>query len=220
MLCKEQQLGFNFGEETHHKSLLSSRRISLPDADLEIYPEFFSDEESKVIFSSLRVETKWEQGSIVYFGTRHRLPRLTAWYGDPGARYTYSRIANAPHAWTTLLLEIKRKVELMSLSKFNSVLLNFYRSGADSVAWHQDNEPELGESPTIASVSFGATRPFQMRHKSRQDLRREDIMLSNGSLLIMRGSTQKYWEHQIPKTARPIGERINLTFRYIHHEEF
>lgn len=216
MPCKERQLGFSFGEEPNSQSSPYSRAIPLPDADLRIFPDFYSSEESDRFLASLRNEIKWEQGSIVYFGTRHNLPRMTAWYGDPGTRYTYSRISNDPHAWTPLLLEIKKKIELTIQSKFNSVLLNFYRSGSDSVSWHQDNEPELGKNPTIASLSFGEARPFQMKHKVRRDLERKDIILSNGSLLIMRGSTQELWEHQVPKTAKPIGERINLTFRYIY----
>jgi alkylated DNA repair dioxygenase AlkB len=144
------------------------------------------------------------------------LPRLTAWYGEGEAYYTYSNIAMRPRFWTPLLSHIKRKIEKVAQVEFNSVLLNLYRDGKDSVSWHQDNEPELGKEPVIGSVSFGSTRCFQFRHKLRKDLRRFDIALTHGSLLIMRGTTQQFWQHQIPKTHKPVGQRVNLTFRIIH----
>lgn len=119
-----------------------------------------------------------------------------------------------PEAWTPPHLEIKAAIERETGAVFNSVLLNLYRNGQDGVAWHSDDEPELGPEPVIASVSFGATRRFQLRHKTRKDLKHE-FALTHGSLLVMRGPTQQHWDHQVPKTARPVEPRINLTFRAI-----
>ena len=193
----------------------SSAKIVLPDADLQLFPHLFSRAEGDRLLASLVAETPWEQDSINYYGKRHPLPRLTCWFGDAGAKYTYSNIAKEPRTWTPLLSEIKQRVEAACQFEFNSVLLNLYRSGADTVSWHQDDEAELGDRPTIASLSFGGERVFQMRHTTRIDLARKDILLTHGSLLVMRGETQNFWKHQIPRTAKPVGERVNLTFRYI-----
>jgi alkylated DNA repair dioxygenase AlkB len=143
------------------------------------------------------------------------LPRLTAWYGDPGARYHYSGIVNEPRPWTSFLNTLRERVQTCTGHAFNSVLLNLYRSGADSLSWHQDNEPELGERPVIASLSVGQVRVFQLRHTWRREVDRLDIALAHGSLLLMQGGTQAQWQHRLPKTKRPVGARINLTFRHI-----
>jgi alkylated DNA repair dioxygenase AlkB len=188
----------------------------LPDADVALFSGCFGDEESTRILDRLLSETHWQQDYLTFYGKEIPLPRLTAWYGDRGSNYTYSHISMKPHPWTELLLTIKARVEAVSGAEYNSVLLNLYRCGADGVSWHQDNEPELGEDPVIASVSFGATRIFQMRHLIRKDVPRVDIPLFDGSLLVMRGSTQRFWKHQIPKTRKPVGARVNLTFRHIH----
>lgn len=211
-MVSARQLGLGFGSA---EGRVRSERIAIPDADLEFFPELFSRSEADRIFPLLLAETPWEQDSIAYYGKRHNLPRLTCWYGDAGAHYTYSKIAKEPRPWTGVLSDVKARVEAAAEFQFNSVLLNLYRSGGDAVSWHQDNEPELGNKPTIASLSLGAERVFQMRHVTRADLPRKDILLTNGSLLVMRGETQRYWKHQIPRTAKPITERINLTFRYI-----
>src|SRR5205085_1550841 len=141
------------------------------------------------------------------------LPRLTAWYGDAGKSYTYSHIAMKSEPWTPILLYIKNRIEEVVEVSFNSVLLNLYRSGKDSVSWHQDNERELGENPVIGSVSFGGIRRFQFRHRLKKDIGKVDLNLTPGSLLIMKGTTQQCWQHQIPKTSKPVLPRINLTFR-------
>jgi alkylated DNA repair dioxygenase AlkB len=143
----------------------------------------------------------------------HDLPRLTAWYGDPAKTYVYSGITVRSLEWIAPLLEIKRRIEGVSDYSFNSVLLNRYRNGSDSVSWHADDEPELGQNPLIGSVSFGEARSFQMKHKFLDEKRK--IILEHGSYLLMKGSTQHYWLHQIPKSKRALGERINLTFRDI-----
>ena len=130
--------------------------------------------------------------------------------------YTYSGISMNPEPWTATLLEIKAKINEGANTRFNSVLLSLYRNGRDSLSWHQDDEPELGNDPVIASASFGDTRTFQFRHKARKDIKTVSIDLTHGSLLIMKGPTQRFWVHQVPKTAKPVGPRINLTFRVIY----
>ncbi len=142
------------------------------------------------------------------------LPRLTAWYGDEGKSYTYSGIEQHPDPWTPTLKLIKSKVEEILEVTFNTVLLNLYRDGKDSVSWHSDDELELGENPIIASVSFGAVRRFSLKHKISKDYK-IDLDLPNGSLLLMKGETQHFWQHQIAKTSKSVQPRINLTFRMI-----
>ena len=188
--------------------------LDLPDAEVFFYPAFFSAPEADRLLRELRDTTAWRQDTIKILRQDDRLPRLTAWYGDEGTRYAYSGIENVPLPWTPALLEVKRAVEPPSGVVFNSVLLNRYRTGKDSVSWHADDEPEFGERPVIASVSFGGTRTFQLRHKTRKELK-ASVELTHGSLLIMRGGTQANWVHQVPKTAKPVEERLNLTFRAI-----
>jgi len=141
-------------------------------------------------------------------------PRQSAFYGDKGLIYTYSGKKQEAKVWTETLLIIKQQIATILELQFNSVLLNLYRSGQDNMGWHSDNEKELGQNPKIASVSFGATRTFQLKHISNPTLR-QSIELTHGSLLLMQGDTQHFWKHQIPKTNRFIPPRINLTFRTI-----
>lgn len=190
------------------------QRLDLPDGDVDFFASFFDPESADRLFHELLTTITWRQDSLALFGKAVALPRLTAWYGDAGTAYTYSGILNSPLPWTTTLLEVKQAIESIAGVVFNSVLLNRYRTGQDSIGWHSDDEPEFGENPVIASVSFGSPRTFQFRHRSRKALR-ASIELTHGSLLMMRGSTQHHWRHQIPKTAKPVGERINLTFRVV-----
>lgn len=187
----------------------------LPDAEITLFENFFSFEESNQLFDNLHANIKWQHDQITVYGKTYDQPRLTAWYGDEGKTYTYSDIQMNPHPWNDELILIKLRVEEVSKTRFTSCLLNYYRTGQDSVGWHQDNEKELGLNPVIASVSFGETRPFQLKHLYQKELNKVDIPLSHGSLLLMKGSTQHFWKHQIPKTKRQIGQRINLTFRVI-----
>jgi alkylated DNA repair dioxygenase AlkB len=189
--------------------------LALPDGEVILYEAFFTPAESEQLFTQLLATTQWAQSHLKIYGKEIAEPRLTAWYGDAGKSYTYSGITRQPLAWTPALSQIKERVESVAQSTFNSVLLNLYRDGRDSIGWHQDNEPELGQNPVIASVSFGATRRFRLRHKRRKDLPLVELDLTQGSLLIMRGTTQHFWQHQIPKTAELVGPRINLTFRMI-----
>ena len=191
-----------------------ARVIELDGGDVTYDPACFATDEADRLFQAVTATTPWRQEMIWMYGREVPVPRLTAWVGDPGKTYTYSNIALQPEPWTEPLLEIKDRVEHAAATAFNSVLLNLYRTGADSVAWHSDDEPELGRAPVIASVSLGATRRFQLRQRSNAAERCE-LNLQHGSLLLMRGHTQHVWEHQVPKTAKPTGPRVNLTFRTI-----
>jgi alkylated DNA repair dioxygenase AlkB len=188
--------------------------LDLPDAEIVFYPDFFSAIEADRLLREIRDTTTWRQETIKFSGKTVDVPRLTAWCGDADTRYVYSGIENVPLPWTPALLEVKWAVEPPSGVVFNSVLLNRYRSGKDGVSWHADDEPEFGDRPVIASVSFGGTRSFQLRHKTRKELK-TTIELTHGSLLLMRGGTQANWLHQVPKTARAVEERFNLTFRRV-----
>lgn len=188
----------------------------MPEADVRLFPAAFTPPESENYLQTLLETINWQQDHIRMFGKSLPLPRLTAWYGDSGAAYTYSGIRNEPQSWTPDLQQIKARVEALSKTSFNSVLLNYYRHNQDSMGWHADDEPELGQNAAIASVSFGVTRGFQFRHKTRKDLPKVKILLPSGSLLLMQGTTQHNWQHQVAKSAKVSGPRINLTFRYIH----
>ncbi|WP_242926404.1 alpha-ketoglutarate-dependent dioxygenase AlkB family protein [Pontibacter vulgaris] len=188
-------------------------KLPMPDAEVYYAPHFFMQEESDLYFTQLQQAINWRQESIKMFGKELPMPRLTAWYGDKS--YTYSGLLNEPQPWLPILLELKKRVEEVNGKKYNSVLLNFYRAGNDSMGWHQDNEPELGPEPGIASLSFGHERRFSFRHRTRKDLKPVSITLAHGSLLLMQGLTQHHWLHSLPKTAKPAGPRINLTFRHI-----
>lgn len=188
------------------------QRIAIPDGELLLYPQFFAREVADTLLRELTEQISWKQERIKVYGKEHDVPRLTAWYGDANKRYSYSGITVEAAPWTEPLLQIKQKIEGVSEQTFNSVLLNLYRNGADSVAWHSDDEPEMG--PVIASVSFGEQRPFQLRHKKNSFLKKA-IGLPHGSLLMMGGTTQQYWMHQLPKSSRNLQPRINLTFRTV-----
>lgn len=195
--------------------VLAARSLDLPDADVVFFPQIFSAADSAQWLAALLAETPWKQDYMEIQGRAVPLPRLTAWYGDRAQPYTYSTITLRPKTWTPTLRAIKTTVEALTQHRYTSVLLNLYRDGQDSVSWHSDNETELGQLPVIASVSFGATRRFSLKHKFRKDLARVDLDLTPGSLLLMAGPTQKYWLHQVPKTRKPVGQRVNLTFRIV-----
>lgn len=193
---------------------MDSPEILLKNGHLWYDPSFFTADESDRLLAELLNNIAWRQESVSMFGKKIPQPRLTAWYGDPGKVYTYSGLTWNPLSWTTALRQIKTKIEMAAQGvSFNSVLLNLYRNGQDSMGWHSDDEPELGQNPVIASVSFGESRTFQLRHRLHKN--RYSLILSHGSLLIMSGETQHFWQHQIPKTAKPVNPRVNLTFRWI-----
>lgn len=186
----------------------------LPDAAIVYYPAFFNKEEADSIYDELITEIPWQQDEIRVFGKIHPQPRLTALFGNQGKSYSYSNLKMQPHPWNLLLQQIKSKIESVCETDFTTVLLNYYRDGKDSNGWHADNEKELGTNPIIASVSFGAERTFQLKHNTDKGQKKSTV-LEHGSLLLMQGTTQHFWKHQIPKTTKPTGPRINLTFRVI-----
>lgn len=201
-----------FGSE-NETNLFPQKRINIIRNGEFIYlPNFFTKQESDFLFNLLKINVLWKQESMNMYGKRVDFPRLTSWYGDNDKPYSFSGITLDPNPWTKELLEIKAKIEPIADVNFNSVLLNRYRNGSDSISWHTDAEKEL-KQPIIASVNFGATRNFQLRHIETKE--KIDIDLSHGCLLIMQGELQHFWQHQIPKTTKPVNERINLTFRVI-----
>jgi len=172
---------------------------------------FFDADEALTLFDALRAEIRWEQHWVRIRGWEVDCPRLSGWEGD--AAYTYSGITFRPAPWTPQVAAVRRRIEAATGEAFNSVLANLYRDGADRLGWHADDEPELGPAPVIASASFGAPRRFLLRPK--RGGASVPIVLEPGSLLVMRGPTQRHWLHSIPATRRPVGPRINLTFRRI-----
>ena len=201
--------------------------IVLADAKIVYFESFLPPSVSDQFFDDLTQKIDWQQGEITLFGKKILEPRLSAWYGDDGKTYTYSGKKQEPLAWNEPLLNIKNTLEkhLKLLTEkdhtfftenveFNSVLCNFYRNGNDSMGWHQDNEPELGKNPLIASVNFGESRRFLFRRKDNIKQKYE-LLLTHGSLLIMAGAMQHHWQHAVPKEPRRMKSRINLTFRHI-----
>jgi alkylated DNA repair dioxygenase AlkB len=187
----------------------------LPDADVRLMHGFMDGRSADALFQALRTSVRWRQDTIRIYGKEHPLPRLQQWFGDPGLDYTWSGIHMSPEPWPELLREAKRKVEEVARVQFNTVLLNLYRSGQDTVSWHADDEKDLGPTPTIASMSLGAERDFVLRHNEPTDLDSVTIALPHGSLLLMAGSTQSAWKHALPRRKTVAGERINLTFRRV-----
>ncbi|MBN2867403.1 MAG: alpha-ketoglutarate-dependent dioxygenase AlkB [Flavobacteriaceae bacterium] len=188
--------------------------LNLPDSDIKYYPNFFNKEEADAYFYSLLNRINWQQDDITVFGKTYKQPRLTALFGNNGKPYSYSNITMHPKDFSKELMQIKNKVETKANTKFTTCLANLYRNGNDSNGWHADNEKELGQNPIIASVSFGAERYFHLKHKNDKSLKQK-LLLQHGSLLLMQGETQHHWLHQIAKTKKDIGQRINLTFRII-----
>lgn len=194
----------------------------IPGSEIYFYPDFlYPLWDKKELFESLVKDTPWRQEEITLWGKTMKQPRLTAWYGDYGSRYSYSGLSLDPLPWTACLAGLRTLVsETMSRHfnlnlRFNSVLLNYYRDGQDSIGFHSDNEPELGREPYIASVSLGETRTIVFKPKKPAKAARYELDLPSGSLLLMKGKTQELWDHGINKTKEKAGARINLTFRYI-----
>lgn len=176
-------------------------------------PNFYNKAVADSLFKKLETTISWKQESMNMYGKEVKFPRLTAWYGDDDKPYSFSGIKLEPHPWTQELFKIKDDIEPLCETSFNSVLLNLYRDGNDSISWHTDAEKELGRNPIIASVNFGAERVFQLKHMHTQE--KIEILLQHGSLLVMMGELQHYWKHQVPKSRKVTQPRINLTFRVI-----
>lgn len=191
----------------------STEQETLVDQDGHVFliREMWAADQTNIYIKEFLSSCPWRQDELTVFGRKYRTPRLTSWHGD--VPYTYSGLTMTPQPWTTSLLDIKTRIETRTNTRYNSVLLNLYRDGNDSMGWHQDNEEVLGENPVIASVNFGETRRFRLRHKDKK-YEPVSIDLPTGSLLIMAGATQHHWQHAVPKTKKQVGARINLTFRW------
>lgn len=188
-------------------------QISLPDADVSILHNLEMPNPYEDILHRLMSQTIWRQEAVRIYGKQYQQPRLVALYGEPGKQYDYSGIALRPLPWTDLLREIKRRIEDCTDQTFNAVFLNLYRDHNDSMGFHSDDERELGKNPVIASLTFGATRIFLLKHKFNKDLPLVKIPLESGTVLLMKGETQHNWKHGINKQTAPCGPRVNLTFR-------
>jgi len=188
--------------------------LKLPDSEIIYFPKFYDSETASKMFETLLKETSWQQDDIKVFGKTYKQPRLTALYAENEKPYSYSNLTMHPKPFSPLLKEIKKDLEAISGKEFTTVLLNLYRDGNDSNGWHSDDEKELGNNPAIASLSLGAERMFHLNHKTIPNLKTK-MALNHGSLLLMQGPTQHFWKHQLAKTARKVGPRINLTFRLI-----
>jgi alkylated DNA repair dioxygenase AlkB len=186
----------------------------LPEELLEYMPALFDKAESDYLFDKFIREAPWKQTVQKMYDKQVVTPRLTAWYGDPGTDYSFSGRISNPIPWTPELLMIRQRVELLVGIKFNSVLLNYYRDGNDSVAWHSDKESVLGKNPIIASVTFGQVRSFDIRSKADHSIK-YSVRLEHGSFLLMKAGLQQDWEHRIAKSTKPMKPRINLTFRVV-----
>jgi len=189
--------------------------IPIADADLLLFRQAQWGQPTDALLARLIDEIPWRRQSVTLFGKTHPQPRLICWMGDPGCAYLYSGTRWEPEPWHPLVDALRTRAEALSGARFNAVLLNLYRDGADSMGFHADDEPELGERPVIASLSLGAERTMLLRHRHDRAQATQRLPLADGDLLVMRGDTQRNWRHAIPKTRRPVGPRLNLTFRRI-----
>ena len=193
-----------------------SELIELADADLRYFPRWVDADLADGWLSELSTQTPWSQPQIKLYGRSIAVPRLVAWYGDADAHYRYSGFTHEPLAWTPLLADIRQRVQQQVGQRLNGVLLNYYRDGQDAMGWHSDDERELGQQPLVVSLNLGATRRFDFRRKGASRIE-YSISLEHGSLLVMSGLTQHYWQHQIARTRKVRAPRLNLTFRQIIH---
>jgi alkylated DNA repair dioxygenase AlkB len=192
------------------------QKISIQHGELELHPNFLTSSQANELFENLCRSVQWRQDDIFIFGKWLKQPRKTAMFSDSGIKYTYSGLRHKTQNWTKELQELKSNIERIAQNDFNLVLLNLYRDGNDSMGWHSDDEKELGQNPIIASISLGVERQFKFRpKKNNQNQNPFSVSLNHGSLLIMKGETQYYWQHSIAKSKKVNSERINLTFRKI-----
>jgi alkylated DNA repair dioxygenase AlkB len=188
--------------------------LPLPDAELAFDLQWLPPAHADALLASLRDTIAWQVHRVRLFGREHPAPRLSAWIGDADAAYGYSGARHVPAPWPPALGPVRARLREALGVDFNGVLANFYRDGRDAMGWHADDERELGPAPVIASLSLGAARRFVLKHRTRADVRLA-LDLPHGSLLVMSGSTQRHHRHALPRTARPVDERLNLTFRRV-----
>lgn len=197
--------------------LFSSSPIVLPDADLRFTPHWVDAHTADQWLAELLAKTPWQQPEVFIHGRHFPVPRLLAWYGDAEASYRYSGLTHQPLPWTPLLAEIRARVQDEVGQPFNGLLINHYRDGQDSMGWHSDNEAVLGVNPVVVSLNLGGTRRFDLRRTGSTRIE-HSLELAHGSLLVMAGQTQHYWQHQVAKTRQPCAPRLNLTFRLIRSQ--
>ena len=183
------------------------------DGEAFYFESLIKTEAANAYLKTLVANACWKQDEFIMFGKRIVTSRKVAWYGDEGLPYTYSKTTRYALPWSKEILEIKNIIENTCARSFNSCLLNMYHNGSEGMGWHSDNEKELGDRPFIASLSLGAARRFVFRHKSTGE--KSEILLSNGSLLLMNGDTQSHWVHSLPKSTKVKDVRVNLTYRNI-----
>jgi alkylated DNA repair dioxygenase AlkB len=206
-------MGLAEGDRAEH---LRGEWIELPQALLYYEPEFLTAADSAALFRQLVDAVPWRQDRLRLYGREVPMPRLSAWYGDAGAVYSYSGLRLEPLPWLEALEQLRQRLQRHLSRRFNAVLLNYYRNGTDSMGSHSDDEPELGPAPVIATVSLGAPRRFALTPRgvaSGGAAWRRD--LADGSLLVMAGPCQRHWRHALPKTRRPVAGRISLTYRLV-----
>lgn len=200
---------------------MPTRRALSGGGLVTLWERWLRADEAARLFSSLQIDVAWKQETIRIAGREILQPRLSAWYGDDGASYTYSGLTLEPLPFPGVLDELRKRIEVETGARFNSVLLNAYRDGRDSMGIHADREPELGRNPTIASLSLGATRRFVLKREkipkdaSPSRIAPVELALEHGSLLLMSGTTQHHWKHFVPKEPEVTASRINLTFRLV-----
>lgn len=187
----------------------------IPQGELLLKPTFIEESAAQQLYQTLLEELDWQQPEIRLFGRSMRIPRRQCFQGEMGVRYRYSGLTLSAEPWHPLIKTLKRRIEALSQQPFNSVLINDYRNGQDSMGWHSDDEAALGRNPVIASLSLGQSRRFLLRHRYDNTIAQQEYLLNNGSLLIMSGQLQHDWHHSVPKTRRQLAGRINLTFRHI-----
>lgn len=190
------------------------RELVLPEAQVYLVEPFLAAGEAERLFDALLTGIRWRQDTIKLWGKVHDVPRLQQWFADEGMVYTWSGIRMEPEPWSEPLERLRARLHEALGLRFNTALANLYRDGNDTVGWHADDEPELGDAPVIASISLGATRDFVLRHRTRPELV-QSICLTHGSLLVMAGRTQEHWRHCVPRRKRVHAPRINLTFRHV-----
>lgn len=195
-------------------NLAPSKTIDVQDGELVYDANFLSGMEADCLLHTLTEQVHWRQDRIRLFGKEHLIPRLQSFQGDPGISYLYSNLRLDAEPWHPALNQLKSRLVKPCGTTFNAVLLNLYRNGQDSMGWHSDDEPELGQNPIIASISLGEERRFLLRRKDDHSIKHE-IVLAHGSLLVMRGTLQHFWQHSVPRTQKPREPRINLTFRHV-----